>query len=150
MRFAKKIRLSSARHVSCLSCWSTHPLKKDNHFHHDTNQDTIVKVQTPMSALHDATACLVAWPCSHLFTRSRYEFPMRLWETLKFLTAIDSCSQFSIYLKQEDNVEIVPSVEMEGPCEDFWTMSGDFIYRHHQDPRIALCERDEKTFPVPY
>ena len=31
---------------------------------------------------------------------------------------------------------------------DFWTMSGKFIYRHHVEPRVKLSPREE-SFPIP-
>ena len=32
---------------------------------------------------------------------------------------------------------------------DFWSMSGNFIYRHHVEPRVKLYSPREETFPVP-
>ena len=32
---------------------------------------------------------------------------------------------------------------------DFWSISGDFIYRHHVDPRVKLYVPTEESFPVP-
>ena len=32
---------------------------------------------------------------------------------------------------------------------DFWSMSGSFIYRHHVEPRIKLCSPREESFPIP-
>ena len=32
---------------------------------------------------------------------------------------------------------------------DFWSMSGNFIYRHHVEPRVKLCSPREESFPVP-
>ena len=37
-------------------------------------------------------------------------------------------------------------------CEainDFWSMSGNFIYRHHVEPRVKLYSPREESFPVP-
>ena len=37
-------------------------------------------------------------------------------------------------------------------CEarnDFWSMSGNFIYRHHVEPRVKLYWPREKSFPIP-
>ena len=37
-------------------------------------------------------------------------------------------------------------------CEaifDFWSMSGNFIYRHHFEPRVALYSPREESFPIP-
>ena len=37
-------------------------------------------------------------------------------------------------------------------CEainDFWSMSGNFMYRHHVEPRVKLYSPREESFPVP-
>ena len=32
---------------------------------------------------------------------------------------------------------------------DFWSMSGNFKYRHHVEPRVKLYSLKEKSFPIP-
>ena len=32
---------------------------------------------------------------------------------------------------------------------DFWSMSGNFIFRHHVEPRVKLCSPSEESFPIP-
>ena len=32
---------------------------------------------------------------------------------------------------------------------DFWSMSGSFIYRHHVEPRVKLSSPREELFPIP-
>ena len=32
---------------------------------------------------------------------------------------------------------------------DFWSMSGNFIYGHHVEPRVKLCSPREESFPIP-
>ena len=32
---------------------------------------------------------------------------------------------------------------------DFWSMSGSFIHRHHVEPRVALYSPREESFPIP-
>ena len=32
---------------------------------------------------------------------------------------------------------------------DFWSMSGIFIYRHHVEPRVKLYSPGEESFPIP-
>ena len=32
---------------------------------------------------------------------------------------------------------------------DFWSMSGNFIYRHHVEPRVKLYSPGEESFPIP-
>ena len=31
----------------------------------------------------------------------------------------------------------------------FWSMSGNFKYRHHVEPRVQLCSPREESFPIP-
>ena len=35
------------------------------------------------------------------------------------------------------------------PINDFWSMSGSFIYRHHVEPRVELYSPKEESFPIP-
>ena len=32
---------------------------------------------------------------------------------------------------------------------DFWSMSGSFIYRHHVEPRVKFYSPKEESFPIP-
>ena len=32
---------------------------------------------------------------------------------------------------------------------DFWSMSGSFVYRHHVEPRVKLYSPREESFPIP-
>ena len=32
---------------------------------------------------------------------------------------------------------------------DFWLIHGDFLYRHHNEPRVQLYVSKEETFPIP-
>ena len=38
--------------------------------------------------------------------------------------------------------------DAEAP-NDFWSITGDFIYRHHVDPRVKLYMPREESFPIP-
>ena len=33
--------------------------------------------------------------------------------------------------------------------KDFWSIQGDFVYRHHIEPRVHLYVPKEETFPIP-
>ena len=33
--------------------------------------------------------------------------------------------------------------------EDFWSIQGDFIYRHHIEPRVQIYVPKEESFPIP-
>ena len=37
----------------------------------------------------------------------------------------------------------------EAAKDDFWTITGEFIYRHHVVPRVKLYVPREETFPIP-
>ena len=41
-----------------------------------------------------------------------------------------------------------PTDEAEARA-DFWSIQGDFFYRHHTEPRVQLCVPKEETFPIP-
>ena len=45
-----------------------------------------------------------------------------------------------------------PHDSLPDACEamnDFWSMSGSFIYRHHVEPRVKLYSLREESFPIP-
>ena len=39
--------------------------------------------------------------------------------------------------------------DAEEAINDFWSMSGNFIYRHHVEPRVKLYSPREESFPIP-
>ena len=41
------------------------------------------------------------------------------------------------------------STDDAGARADFWSIQGDFIYRHHTEPRVQLYVPKEETFPIP-
>ena len=45
-------------------------------------------------------------------------------------------------------VEIEEGDKKERNTEDSWSMSGEFIYRHHEEPRLMLYDSDNETFPI--
>ena len=58
-------------------------------------------------------------------------------------------------LKEEElqgNSERPRPTESKGDAEarnDFWSMQGDFIHRHHVEARVQLCVPKEEAFPIP-
>ena len=45
-----------------------------------------------------------------------------------------------------------PQDSLPDACEarhDFWSMSGNFIHRHHVEPRVKLHSPREESFPIP-
>ena len=38
---------------------------------------------------------------------------------------------------------------MVKPKVDFWSISGDFVYRRHVEPRVQLHMPREESFPIP-
>ena len=52
---------------------------------------------------------------------------------------------------QGDGEELQPE-ETKDDAEthkDFWSFQGDFIYRHHVEPRVQLYVPKEESFPIP-
>ena len=39
--------------------------------------------------------------------------------------------------------------EKERQTEDSWSVSGEFIERHHEEPRLKFYDPDNETFPIP-
>ena len=50
---------------------------------------------------------------------------------------------------QEDDSEIEDGDQQECSTKDSWPLSGDFIYRHREEPRLKLYGPDDETFPIP-
>ena len=52
---------------------------------------------------------------------------------------------------QGDGVEFRPQETKDDAeiQEDFWSFQGDFIYRHHIEPRVQLYVPKEESFPIP-
>ena len=60
--------------------------------------------------------------------------------------------------RSEDLRELHGNSERSQPTEtkddaearkDYWSIEGDFIYRHHIEPRVQNYVRKEQTFPIP-
>ena len=47
-------------------------------------------------------------------------------------------------LLQEDSTR-----DDEEAQSDFWTITGDFVFRHHVEPRVKLYMPKEEPFPIP-
>ena len=57
-----------------------------------------------------------------------------------------------IFLGESEGSLPTPHDSFPDACEainDFWPMSGNFIYRHHVEPRFKLYSPREEPFPVP-
>ena len=50
--------------------------------------------------------------------------------------------------ESEESQPTEPTDDAEAQ-HDFWSIQGDFIYRHHAEPRVQLCVPREQTFPIP-
>ena len=51
---------------------------------------------------------------------------------------------------QGDREEYQPEETDDAETQkDFWSIQGDFIYRHHIEPRVQLYVPKEKSFPTP-
>ena len=64
--------------------------------------------------------------------------------------------------KEESNIDFLGEPEGSPPPQphdslpdagealnDFWSISGNFIYRHHVEPRVKLYSPREESFPIP-
>ena len=52
-------------------------------------------------------------------------------------------------LEPEDDVEIEEGDNKGSTTEDSWSMSGEFIHRHHEELRLKFYDPDNETFPIP-
>ena len=57
------------------------------------------------------------------------------------------------FLEESEGSPLADSLQDSYPdaCEarnDFWSISGDFIYRHHIEPRVKFCTPREESFPI--
>ena len=52
---------------------------------------------------------------------------------------------------QSDSEELEPTVPAEDveTRNDCWTVQGDFMYRHHIEPRVRISLPKEETLPIP-
>ena len=48
-----------------------------------------------------------------------------------------------------DDEEKSENIIIEENKEYFWSMSGDFICRHHDVPRLTVCVPTEEEIPIP-
>ena len=53
-----------------------------------------------------------------------------------------------IHGESEESQQAEPTDDAEARG-DFWSIRGDFIYRHHTEPRAQLHAPKEETFPIP-
>ena len=56
------------------------------------------------------------------------------------------------FLGESEGSLPTPHDSFPDACEainDFWSMSGNFIYRHHVEPRVQLYPPREESFPIP-
>ena len=61
------------------------------------------------------------------------------------------CSIESIWIPRSKSNTLTPKTNPHAgeAINDFWSMSGNFIYRHHVEPRVKLYSPREESFPVP-
>ena len=63
-------------------------------------------------------------------------------------------SHFDFLGESEGEGSLLPSPQDSLPdageaINDFWSMSGNFIYRHHVEPRVKFYSPREESFPIP-
>ena len=55
-----------------------------------------------------------------------------------------NCKKNKKIFKEDDSIR-----DDEEAKKDFWSITGDFIYHHHVEPRVKLYKPKEDTFPIP-
>ena len=58
----------------------------------------------------------------------------------------DLSREFQCESRESQQADTTDDAEVRA---DFWSIQGDFIYRHHTEPRVQLCVPKEETFPFP-
>ena len=60
-------------------------------------------------------------------------------------------SHFDFLVESEDSLPPLHDSFLNAgeAINDFWSMSGNFIYRHHVEPRVKLYSPREESFPIP-
>ena len=58
----------------------------------------------------------------------------------------DFCRELQGKLGESQLAESADDAEAHA---DFWSIQGDFIYRHHNETRVQLYVPQEETFPIP-
>ena len=99
-----------------------------------------------LQELEAAEVFVKGFKSQEVFVTFQIKFPLQL-EPSKFLAAIDRChqpratsSRKIMLCSRRASKERVP-VKVLGHC-------GDFIFRHHEEPRINLYQPEEKTSPA--
>ena len=89
--------------------------------------------------------------------RKRGDIPRRKWKNI----FQSSTSIRERPIRGESHVDFIGESEGSLPppqdsfpdaseaINDFWSMSGNFIYRHHVEPRVKLYSPREESFPIP-
>ena len=49
----------------------------------------------------------------------------------------------------QEDVEIEEGDKKGSTTEDLWLMSGEFLHRHHEKPRVKLYDPGKETFTIP-
>ena len=60
-----------------------------------------------------------------------------------------NCWLIAEFCKNLFQQKFLRTIKLLTASKDSWSMSGDFIYCHHEDPSITLYEPEESKFTVP-
>ena len=77
----------------------------------------------------------------------------RNWNFVKFTNKVESSSRTrTLFWNYQAEEGSLPQPHDSFPdageaINDFWSMSGNFIYRHHVEPRVKLYSPGEESFP---
>ena len=71
-------------------------------------------------------------------------------ETTNFENPTVRSEDFSRELHgEQEESQTTESTDDAEARADFWSIQGDFTYRHHNEPQVQLCVPKEETFPFP-
>ena len=83
-----------------------------------------------------------------VFVKGEYEFPCSN-RTPRRPSRPRPCLLAEGNLELEDGVEIEEGDKMGGQTEQSWSISGESIDRHHEEPRLKFYDSENETFPIP-
>ena len=86
--------------------------------------------------------------CQEAFLKGEYQLPCAD-GTPRLLSRSRPSSTVDGNLEREDDCEIEDGDIKESKSEESWSMSGEFIYRHHEELRLKRYDSDIQTFLIP-
>ena len=81
-------------------------------------------------------------------SKREHEFPCAK-RTLRLPGRSRTSSTAAGNLEPEDGVEIKEGDKKRRNTEGSWSMSGEFVYRHHEQPRLKFYNPDHESLQIP-